>query len=208
MHAGQKALRTANPDSGHTGHRGVALVHIGRHRTQPTLVMRRFLVTCCTLAPVFAIGCGSDSRERNDLSAMEQAEIEIGAHTFRVWVARSPEETRRGLMWVEEQELAAIPAPAGDEQGVKHPGMLFVFSSDGHRSFWMKNTVTPLDIAYIRSDGRIVSTHTMAPLETRSYPSGQPARFALEVLAGTFDALGIRSGDSVDIPESVLKGTR
>ncbi|MCL2330586.1 MAG: DUF192 domain-containing protein, partial [Phycisphaerae bacterium] len=83
--------------------------------------------------------------------------------------------------------------------------MLFVFSNERSLGFWMANTITALDIAYIAADGRIVRTYTMAPLETRTYPSIEPAQFALEVRAGLFAELGIAAGQYVDIPESVLK---
>jgi uncharacterized membrane protein (UPF0127 family) len=72
----------------------------------------------------------------------------------------------------------------------------------------MFNTIIPLDIAYINAQGQIVKTYTMAPLETRTYPSLEPAQFALEVLAGTFEQLGIGVGDHVEIPDSVLKDAR
>jgi uncharacterized membrane protein (UPF0127 family) len=83
--------------------------------------------------------------------------------------------------------------------------MLFVFGDEELRSFWMYNTIIPLDIVYMRSDGVIVSTHTMAPLETRLYPSVEPAQFALEVRAGLLGELGIGVGDRAEIPSSILK---
>ena len=78
--------------------------------------------------------------------------------------------------------------------------MLFVFDSEQPRSFWMKDTPTALDIAYMRADGTIVKIHTMVPFDTSSYPSGEPAQFALEVPAGTFADLGIVEGDTAIIP--------
>jgi hypothetical protein len=136
---------------------------------------------------------------------MERTNISIGEHTFDVWLAQTPEQRELGLMQVEQEELAPIADPQND--GQIYRGMLFVFETDAHRSFWMYNTIIPLDIAYIRSDGEIVSIHTMAPLETRSYPSGEPARFALEAPAGLFDELGIDVGQQVQIPEAVLKAS-
>ncbi len=83
--------------------------------------------------------------------------------------------------------------------------MLFLFDQEMVLSFWMSNTITALDIAYIAPDGRIVKTYTMAPLETRIYPSIEPAQFALEVRAGLFAELGIVAGTYVEIPDSLLK---
>ena len=89
---------------------------------------------------------------------------------------------------------------AGQERG-----MLFVFEAEQPLAFWMLNTITPLDIAYIRTDGKLVKIHTMPPLTTQTFPSVEPARYALEVRAGTFAKLGIAEGDQAEIPTSVLK---
>jgi len=159
----------------------------------------------------WAAGCGDggvNPEFRNDLESMETARIQIRQQTFEVWLATEPAQQERGLMQVRAEELTPIPPDA--ERGLPggaEPGMLFVFDSEQLRSFWMSNTLIPLDIAYIRSDGRIVKTHTMAPLETRLYPSIEPAQFALEVRAGLFAELGIGVGDPVEIPDTVLKGT-
>lgn len=96
-------------------------------------------------------------------------------------------------MYVPEREIA-------DDQG-----MLFVFPDERYLGFWMKNTITPLDIAYARMDGTIVTTHTMPILTLQTYPSYEPAMFALEVKAGTFERLGIAAGDRIDIPDEVFK---
>jgi uncharacterized membrane protein (UPF0127 family) len=145
---------------------------------------------------------------RNDLDAMATERIQIGDHTFQVWLASTPAEQARGLMQVPAETLAPIPpdAAAGLPDGAER-GMLFVFEQERLQAFWMFNTIIPLDIAFIRTDGTIVTTYTMAPLETRSYPSIEPVRFALEVRAGAFKKLGITPGDHVEIPQSVLKST-
>lgn len=159
------------------------------------------------IAPIVApIGCGSGGDGdtpgglgslRNQLSQMETTQIQINGTVFDVWLALDGEQRERGLMQVSKEELA----PTGDVER----GMLFAFPYEQPLSFWMFNTPTPLDIAYINAEGQIVQTHTMAPLETRTYPSVEPAQYALEVLAGTFERLHIGPGDHVEIPESVLK---
>ena len=84
-------------------------------------------------------------------------------------------------------------------------GMLFVFPDEQVRSFWMKDTIISLDIAFARADGTIVATHAMPPLTLRSFGSVEPAMFALEMAAGSFDRLGIAPGDQIDIPDSIFK---
>jgi len=131
--------------------------------------------------------------DRNDLSKMRTLAISItGRSSYTAYVADTAVTREFGLMNVTEEELPA------------DRGMIFVFDQDRLLSFWMHNTIIPLDIAYIRSDGTIVKTHTMQPLDERGYPSIEPARFALEVRAGQFAQWGIRAGDHVELPAELL----
>ncbi|MGM0913499.1 MAG: DUF192 domain-containing protein [Pseudomonadota bacterium] len=118
-----------------------------------------------------------------------------GQHDFRVEVADEPAERSRGLM--------------ARERLAEDAGMLFLYAGKqpGGSGFWMYRTLIPLDIAFIDGEGRIVSTHTMQPCGS-SDPAdcavtrpGVPYRAALEVNAGTFEALGIEVGDCVAWPD-------
>ena len=146
---------------------------------------------------------GSDPEKRNQLDAMQKATIQIGTQPFEVWLAQTDKQRELGLMQVTADQLG-VHEPANRREHQR--GMLFVFPNEQPLSFWMYNTITPLDIAYIAADGRIIRTYSMAPLETRTYPSVEPAQFALEVKAGLFAELGIAAGQHVEIPDSVLKG--
>jgi len=139
-------------------------------------------------------GCWTGDRgERNDLSKMLRAKITIKGHAFDVAVAATLLERQLGLMNLP-------PEAFGQDEG-----MLFVFPHEQPLGFWMKNTRMPLDLAYISAAGRIVRIHTMRAMDTSTYFSGSPVRFALEVHAGRLAALGIGEGDLVEIPESLLK---
>lgn len=174
------------------------------HRLAGTIRLR-LPRTAILPALAVALGCACQPSRvpeaKNDLSQMQTASIRIKDQDFQVWLARTPQEQERGLMQVTEDRLA--PLADGRQRG-----MLFVFSSERILSFWMLNTIIPLDIVYIRGDGQIVRKYTMAPLETRLYSSVEPALMALEVRAGLLDELGIGPGDRVEIPESVLKAVR
>jgi len=105
-------------------------------------------------------------------------------HAFAVEVARSAEEQSRGLMF--RPELA-------DERG-----MLFPYSSPKILSFWMKNTVIPLDIIFIRADGSIESiAANTTPYSLDSVSSGEPAIAVLEIRGGLSAEIGIKPGDTV-----------
>lgn len=138
-------------------------------------------------------GRRSDAQRRFPLDSLKTATLRINDHEFRAWLALTGDQHTEGLMFVPEDEIQ-------DDQG-----MLFVFNDEEPRSFWMRNTITSLDIAFARSDGRIVKIWTMPPLTLNSFPSVEPAMFALEVKAGTFQRLSIREGDRIVIPEEALR---
>ena len=116
-----------------------------------------------------------------------------GVHAFAVELATNDEERARGLMFRKE-------LPEGR-------GMLFDFVREQPVAFWMRNTYVPLDMIFIRADGRILRIAENAePLSERLIPSGGPVRAVLEVVAGTARKLGIAPGDRVESP--VLAGSR
>jgi len=80
------------------------------------------------------------------------------------------------------------------EELAKGRGMIFIFQDAQIRSFWMKNTFLPLDIAYMDADLRIVDIQAMEPESLESSPSTRPAMFALEVPLGWFGEMGIEVG--------------
>ncbi len=108
----------------------------------------------------------------------------IGDDTVKAEIAATTEERQRGLMFRDS-------VPDGS-------GMLFVFEGEpAIRSFWMENTVVPLDIAFIDVNQRIVEILAMEPNTTDLYTSSSPSLFALEVPQGWFQEHGIRAGDAV-----------
>jgi uncharacterized membrane protein (UPF0127 family) len=107
-----------------------------------------------------------------------------GVHVFAVEMASTPEEQAKGLMF--RRQL-----PEGQ-------GMLFDFHKEQPTSFWMKNTYIPLDMIFIRGDGRILRiAKNTVPLSETLVPSGGPVRAVLEVIGGTAKKLGIAPGDRV-----------
>lgn len=76
-------------------------------------------------------------------------------------------------------------------------GMLFVFDRDQVLTFWMKNTLVPLSIAYISADGLIIDILDMEPKSLKPVVSSRSVRYALEVPRGYFTKAGIREGDRV-----------
>ncbi len=79
-------------------------------------------------------------------------------------------------------------------------GMLFVFDRETTLTFWMKNTLIPLSVAFMDSKGRIVDIQNMKPRTETKHISAKPAQYALETNKGFFRRHGIRVGDRVELP--------
>jgi uncharacterized protein len=110
-----------------------------------------------------------------------------GVQVFSVEMATTQEEKATGLMY--RKELA------------DGKGMLFDFSPEQQVSMWMKNTYIPLDMIFIRADGRILRiAENTEPMSTKIIPSGGLAKGVLEVIAGTAKKYGIQPGDRVAHP--------
>jgi uncharacterized protein len=104
-----------------------------------------------------------------------------GIHHFTVEVAATLDQQERGLMF--RRSLA------GDR------GMIFRYDPPQDVSFWMRNTLIPLDILFIRSDGTVVRiTHAKA-LDETPLPAGEPIAAVLEIRGGRAAELGIEEGD-------------
>ena len=104
--------------------------------------------------------------------------VELNGVLYSVAVADTPEKLAQGLMGVED--LRPLD------------GMLFVFDGESVRSFWMKDTLIPLDVAFFDADGFLVSTASMATCpddDCRRYLSEGVAQFALETPHGTLEDL-------------------
>ena len=80
-------------------------------------------------------------------------------------------------------------------------GMIIPYDPPQDVSFWMKNTLIPLDILFIRSDGTIVRTTKAEPMDLSPLPAGEPVAAVLEIRGGRATELGIREGDVVSWPK-------
>ncbi|MBE9635844.1 DUF192 domain-containing protein [Salipiger mangrovisoli] len=110
-----------------------------------------------------------------------------GSARFVVAVADSVKERAQGLMFVEQ-----MPASAG---------MLFVYDEPHPVSFWMKNTLIPLDMLFADAQGVVVSVHENAiPGDLTAIESGAPVQYVLEINGGMAARLGIAEGSQMQHP--------
>ncbi|WP_266171929.1 DUF192 domain-containing protein [Dyella subtropica] len=137
------------------------------------------------LAPLlFAIaGCAAAAPHSSSPS------VTLHGQRFSTEFATSDETRERGLMM--RTELAADHS------------MLFIFPDSDRRWFWMKNTLIPLDILYFDANRKLVSMQLDVPPCKRdpcpSYPSDAPARYVLELSAGTARRIRVAVGDELTV---------
>jgi uncharacterized membrane protein (UPF0127 family) len=146
--------------------------------------MVKYLLALLLILPLAA--CGNEELEKNGLPVQPvQIETRNGAvHHFDVELALTPTEMSTGLMFRNDMD---------DDKG-----MLFFFGQEQELSFWMKNTLIPLDIIFIKADGTIHYVHENAiPHDLTSIPSQGLVISVLEINAGLSRKLGISVGDKI-----------
>lgn len=116
----------------------------------------------------------------------ERFTLRVGERTVSVQIAVKPDEMTQGLMFRK--------AMGADE------GMLFVYPVPQKLSFWMRNTVLPLDIGYFDGHGVLKEVYPMYPYDdTRVLSRSSAMKFALEMHQGWYAKNGVRSGAQIDL---------
>lgn len=151
-----------------------------------------FFLVFLTAGVLFS--CGDNEKgtaiETEDIAFTKEGElflIQEGDTIQKIDIefAESDYERETGLMYRQSME---------DDQG-----MLFIYSDEAPRNFHMKNTNIPLDIIFYSADSSLVSVQENAqPYDETSLPSGEPAKFILEVNAGKYDEWNLETGDKMD----------
>jgi len=114
---------------------------------------------------------------------------------FKIEIALTPQDQAKGLMHRTQLDEDA--------------GMLFYFGEETEHSFWMKNTLIPLDMLFIKADGTIHHIHENAvPQDLTSIPSRGPVAAVLEINGGMAAKLGIKEGNIVKHPFFSQKSTQ
>ena len=141
----------------------------------------RVILTALALTMAMPMSaCAKDSDAQSESAATIPLTIQEGGktHKFNVEVARTSEEQARGLMF-----RTSLPADGG---------MIFPFPKPRIASFWMKNTLIPLDMIFIRADGSIdrIAENTI-PESLDPVVSGGDVAAVLELAGGTSAKLGL-----------------
>lgn len=151
------------------------------------------MLAACSPPPTAAKTNGSEPGriEQEGQTGLDLVLLKIttadGVRTFAVEVARTVEQQRIGMMFRR--------SVAGNR------GMLFPYSDPQPVAFWMKDTLIPLDIIFIRPDRTVARIEDNAePQSLEPIPSYEPIVAVLEIGGGRAAQLGIRPGDRVDWP--------
>ena len=145
--------------------------------------MNRRLFSFLFISTIFVLfSCGQKKLETKDLEIKKTSGQVV---LVNAELAKTEEEQMYGFM-----NRKNIPDGTG---------MLFIFKDDRIASFWMKNTPTPLSIAYIDYSGKIKDIFDMTPFSLATIVSTGYVRYALEVPQGWFSKNGIKVGDYLDL---------
>jgi uncharacterized membrane protein (UPF0127 family) len=146
---------------------------------------------------VVVAGVGSACSDGQPSATVDRGVVLFGEQgakgSLDVALADDPDERARGLMGVTELG--------------RDDGMAFVYDAPSTGSYWMKDTLIPLSIAFVGEDGRIVTVRDMEPCATAScptYSADAPYELAIEANVGWFGRHDIRAGDpaSLEVPSS------
>ncbi len=120
--------------------------------------------------------------------------VEVGGQRYSVEVADDDAERARGLMFRDQMEPGS--------------GMIFIHDREEPQAYWMKNTRIALDILYFDGDGKLVAQQRDVPPcsagnRCPSYPSKFPARYVLELNAGSAAKLNLENGDEIEFGPNI-----
>ena len=135
-----------------------------------------------------AVACGSADASDPNTTAALSIRTHDGTVSLDVQVADTPGERRTGLM--------------GRESLSPYDGMAFLWEEPVVSSFWMKDTLVPLSIAFWDDAGRIISILDMDPCHADPCPTygpDTPYVGAVEVAEGELEGRGVGVGDTVDL---------
>lgn len=150
------------------------------------------ILTCASFiaAMFFFCACKDSSKKTSEQKApfSQSFEITLGGASIKARMAVLDVEKARGLMNVKYLE--------------ENSGMFFIYDAPQKVSFWMKDTLIPLDIAFFDKNGILTEIKRMHPMNLNSVPSSRDdIMFCLETNAGWFEKNGVKISDKLNMRE-------
>jgi len=160
--------------------------------------MKKLVISAIALSTLITIiGCKEEKKTetvnltkeisftKEGTTVLKKAVTDSIVARLDIEIADSDYEHQTGLMYRKSME--------------NNHAMLFVFTEEAVKSFYMKNTEISLDIIYINKDLKIINIQKDAkPMDPTSLPSTAPAMYVLEVNGGLSDVWGLASGDALE----------
>ena len=156
--------------------------------------LRAALYTALIAVPL-VLGCGEAGGSGADQDAGQPQPIAAGQAVRTAPIRIGGVEVTAEI--ADNQDLRAQGLMNRDSLATNH-GMLFVYGTSEVRSFWMRNTRIPLDIAFIDANGVIINIEQMEPQSDQNYFSQGPMMYALEMELGWFEANEVGPGDRLE----------
>jgi uncharacterized protein len=122
---------------------------------------------------------------------LDTTTMTLKGKVFTMEVAQNDAQTARGLMYRD-----SLPPDHG---------MLFVMPRADIWSFWMKNTRIPLDIIFVDRTGKVVLIDNRTPMDETGHGPDTPVQYVIELNLGLAQKIGLRKGDTVEIPAKYVK---
>lgn len=167
--------------------------------SRPKHLVSRLAPRTGLIAGVAAIallpGCGQAGGSASDQDAERPQPISMPGQARTATIRVGGVEVTAEI--ADNQELRQQGLMNRDSLAENH-GMLFVYGTSEVRSFWMRNTRIPLDIAFIDANGVIINIEAMEPQTDQNYYSQGPMMYALEMDLGWFEANGVGPGDRLE----------
>jgi hypothetical protein len=135
---------------------------------------------------LLSIGCtphaGPNPNRIYQLKDLARRNIKTPKTTIPVWIMDDESKRSEGMMFLTNKEVKDTE------------GMLFVFPDEAARSFWMRNTILPLDICYVTKTGKVLNVAKARPYDESPVPSAGSAMYVLELKQGMATKLGVKPG--------------
>jgi len=152
---------------------------------------RIFLAALLGLYASLLLPVSAQTDPADSVGPLAKVTLHIGKASLTTEIAASSAQQERGLMFREK---------LGDNDG-----MIFLLPKVTTASFWMKNTLIPLSVAFIDKDGVILEIHDMKPMdETVTRSDSDKVAYALETNLHWFALNGIKPGDKIDPAPATL----
>jgi len=146
--------------------------------------MNRYALFFRLFATALVLTAASPSAFTQQPQRFPVTTLTAGIHLIQAEVAATEANRRQGLMFREKMG--------------PNEGMVFLFEQPAQVCMWMKNTLIPLSVAFIDSDGKIINVENMQPQTTDSHCAKKPALYALEMNQDWFRQKNIKPGTTIE----------